>query len=158
MQGLQRCLGPLLRNVSSCPPITLVVSQSGNVPESDHWWMVDSEINDKVTEIDIRASGEEVFLRFLCTGRLIDGVVKWPFPKLEQLRLGELVSGARVIQFLKRRYTPDIEELARILVPAPQSPLILEMPDQLAILDVDDDIFDRGDYEAYLDIMGARDV
>ncbi|KAG9042088.1 hypothetical protein FS837_011359, partial [Tulasnella sp. UAMH 9824] len=158
MQGLRWCLETLLRDVPVCPPITLVILESGGVPESDLLWMMDSQINDKVTKIDIRTSDGDVFLPFLCTGRPIQGVVKWPFPKLRRLLLKEQVSGARLVHLLRQRYAPDLREVPGTQPPDLQSTFTLETPDRLVFLDVDDPFFHPYAYEGFVHIIGARAI
>ncbi|KIO31997.1 hypothetical protein M407DRAFT_4723 [Tulasnella calospora MUT 4182] len=160
MQGLQMCLEVLIRNVSSCPPISLVFEELDNVPEPDLLWMFDSQVNDTVTEVDIRTSRADPFFPFLCKWRLIDGVVTWPFPKLKRLFLphGAGASGERLAQLLGQRYATDLGDVAKTLNYDPQCPLILEAPAPLAFLDVEEAAFSTADYDNLADIVGSNVV
>ncbi|KAG8892013.1 hypothetical protein FRC01_014395 [Tulasnella sp. 417] len=154
--GLQSCLEPLLRNVPVCPQISLTIMALMNVPETDLLWILDSEVNDKVTEISIRNPADDSFLAFLCKARDQAGISKWPFPKLKRLLLpfSTDTSVERLASPLKERYAPDLGELSAALTSDPQPPLILEAPDRLSFLSVANTTFNRSEYDLLSNIVG----
>ncbi|KAG8899527.1 hypothetical protein FRC01_010480, partial [Tulasnella sp. 417] len=156
LSGLQLCLELLLQNVSSCPPISLSIMGLKGVTESDLLWILDSEGNDKVTELSIRSGEGDAILAFLCQARYQSGVTKWPFPKLKRLLLpfSTDTSVERLARPLRQRYAPDLTELSATLTSDPQSPLILEAPDQLAALNVAKTAFSRSEYDLLSNIVG----
>ncbi|KAG9042089.1 hypothetical protein FS837_011360 [Tulasnella sp. UAMH 9824] len=156
ISGLRLCLELLLRDVSICPPTSLSIVGLNEVSEKDLLWILDNAINEHVTDLSIRNSGDDSFLAFLCKERYLGGVVKWPFPKLKRLSIPNraVVSVERLARLLTQRYAPDVEELSSTPTPDPQSPLILEGPDRLDSLAIENATFSRSDYNILASIVG----
>ncbi|KAG9044445.1 hypothetical protein FS837_008118 [Tulasnella sp. UAMH 9824] len=155
--GLQLCVGLLLRNGPARPPVSLILDEVDNTPESHLLWLFDSEINDAVAEVEIRNYGDESFLPFLCKAKYLRGVARWPLPKLKGLHLssGAAVSGDTVTRLLRQRYAPNLEALANTLTPGSQTSLIVETPDQLTFFDAEDTPISSFDYYSLVSILGA---
>ncbi|KAG8894377.1 hypothetical protein FRC01_013005, partial [Tulasnella sp. 417] len=136
--GLQLCLEFMLRNVPVCPLVSLFLNELHAIPESNLFWILDSEINDKVTELSIAILEDDSLLVFLCKARYLGGVAKWVLPKLRRLVLRSLggVSNDRIASLLRHRYAPDPRELSTSLMSDPRSTTILEAPDRLELLDL----------------------
>ncbi|KAG8910563.1 hypothetical protein FRC00_007991 [Tulasnella sp. 408] len=158
--GLQLCLGLLLRNGSARPPISLVLDEVDSIPETHLLWIFDSEINEAVTEVEIRSFGDESFLPFLCKAKYLRGAARWPLPKLNKLHLssGAAVSGEVVARLLRQRYAPDSGELSNTLTPGSQTRLIVETPDRLTSFDVEDTPVGSFDYDNLCSILGLEPV
>lgn len=153
--GLQLCVGLLLRNGSARPPISLVLDEVENIPESHLLWIFDSEINDAVTEVEIRSYEDDSFLPFLCKAKYLHGVAKWPLPKLHRLHLssGAAVSEEMVTRLLRQRYAPNLGELANTLTPGSQTRLSVETPDRLTSFDAEDTLIRS--FDNLVSILGA---
>ncbi|KAG9040761.1 hypothetical protein FS837_000224 [Tulasnella sp. UAMH 9824] len=157
MLGLRLCVELLLRNGPPHPPVSLILDDVDNLPESHLLWIFDSEINNAVAEVEIRSSGGDSFLPFLCKKTYLHGAVRWPLPKLKSLRLlhsfGD--SGRVIAQLIKQRYTPDLGGLANTFTPGSQTPLIVETPDRLTFLDAVDIVSGSNDYYRLVRILGT---
>lgn len=97
--------------------------------------MFDHEINDRVTEINMRKSGSSCFLSFLCTGRKVDGIWKWPFPRLKRLALPCAgLSPQQAVSLIRQRYAPTSADFPKDLVPYSRD-ATFELVDRLKCLD-----------------------
>ncbi|KAG8897600.1 hypothetical protein FRC01_011252 [Tulasnella sp. 417] len=155
-KGLQMCLEFLLPSSPLCPPITLDILTLDNVSESDLQWMLESDINSRVTEISLRASPDKSFLSFLCTGRNIAGAIKWPFPRIRRLTLRGDVSGGDAVRLIRQRYAPVAEDFTQIL-PVSSGDLTFDPVDRLMQFEVERVILTEVDYRHLAKIVG-KDV
>ncbi|KAG9044446.1 hypothetical protein FS837_008119 [Tulasnella sp. UAMH 9824] len=153
LEGLQLCLAFLLPSPPLCPPISLDIFELSDVMESDLYWMLESGINDKVTEVYLRTFQDEPFLSFLCTARNCGGTAKWPFPRLKTLTLPEWVSGEEAVRLIRQRYAPAPEDFNQSLSLG-SGDLVFEPVDPLVRLELEDVRFDHVDYNRLANIVG----
>lgn len=154
MESLQLCLGFLLPRPPLCPPITLDILETSNTLESDFHWMLESAINDRVTEVCLRAYGDCTCLSFLCTARDCGGIAKWPFPRLRKLTLPRCISGEEAVCLIRQRYAPDTSKDFNQILPFTSGDFVFEPVDRLIELDLQAVMFDDADYDRLASIVG----
>lgn len=157
-EDLQLCLGLLLPSPPLCPPISLKITAGlNNIPESDLHWMLESEINNRITELCLQSAHNPHLLAFLCTGRSGGGIVKWPFPRVTMLALPREVSGKEALRLIRQRYAPTAEDFTRTQ-PANSDDFVYEPVDRLSQLRVEDIKFSEADYDRLVNtIVGKED-
>ncbi|KIO31998.1 hypothetical protein M407DRAFT_19023, partial [Tulasnella calospora MUT 4182] len=152
-KGLQLCLGLLLPSPTLCPPISLGITATNDIPESDLQWMLEGEINNKVTEISFEPPNNGAFLSFLCTGRNRGGTVKWPFPSVKTLNLPRGISGRDAVRLIRQRYAPAAKDFTPIQ-PASSGGFVHEPVDPLSQLRVEGVGFNEIEYDRLVNIVG----
>ncbi|KAG8895092.1 hypothetical protein FRC00_008002 [Tulasnella sp. 408] len=153
LDGFQLCLGFLLPCPPLCPPITLDILEISNSLESDLQWMLGSAINDRVTEVHLRAFDGCRFLSFLCTAGNCGGIAKWPFPRLRTLTLPEGVSGEEAVFLISQRDAPaskDFNQIPRFS----SGDFVFEPVDRLIQLDLKAVMLDDTAYDRLASIFG----
>ncbi|KAG8952226.1 hypothetical protein FRC04_004933 [Tulasnella sp. 424] len=135
MAGLKMCDSLFLAHATPLPSISLMVDNVEDVPESEFLWMFDHEINDRVTEVDLRRMADSSFLSSLCTGRKVGGIWKWPFPRLRRLALPHALESEQAVSLIRQRYAPTSADFPKDLVPYSRD-ATFELVDRLKCLNV----------------------